>query len=784
MTLQKILQRWRPGYRFHGGVHPPERKILSSEAPITPVPMPKRLVLPLNMHLGAPARPSVNPGDRVRKGQTIALGHGPVSSPVHAPTSGTIVAIGSHRVQHPSGLSAPCITIETDFQDTWVARTPLPDWQSLPASRIIQHIQEAGISGMGGAGFPTSVKISLREHQRIEQLIINAVECEPYITADDRLMRERAQDIVQGIQVLEYLLQPLKTVVAVEDNKPEAIAAMQHAAQGTRIRIRPVPTRYPSGGEKQLIQLLTGKEVRSGSIPAEIGVVCQNVGTAYAIWRAIAHGEPLISRITTLTGEALASPGNYEVLLGTPVADLLATAGVDPHRTGRLIMGGPMMGFTITDTSVPVVKTTNCIIAATNEELPAPPPELPCIRCGACAEVCPVNLLPQQLYWYARSGDLERSQHYNLMDCIECGACAWVCPSHIPLVQYYRHTKGEIRQQARDQEKADRARQRFEARKARLEQEQAEKQARRKARLEANRPGQAKPATATPDKAQLKAASLQASAAYKEAVKALREAESSGADNLEALRDNVTHLKAAADQAKAAVRDAGHTAAKDTQDTSADTTGDLKKAVSEASAAYKQAVRALREAEQTGTADLDTLRADVDRLKAAADQAKAAARDGVTAVARVQPPQTTSTPGLDPQALKRLKTASNMANRQWKEAQAALDRAQRDGMNDHEAIEQVATLKLRADEAKAALANAVSQVRSDPDANDPKTLLERTLARQESAVREKATALAIASENGDDEKARVLQEELAILEQQAADSARQLRMADHKEAKT
>lgn len=762
MRLPGILQGWRPGYRFHGGIHPPERKTLSSEVPIRPVPLPDQLVLPLNMHLGAPARPVVNPGDLVRKGQTIALGHGPVSSPVHAPTSGKIVAIGAHAVQHPSGLQAPCITIATDFQDSWGERTPLPDWRNLPPAEVIRHIREAGIAGMGGAGFPTSVKVSLRENQRIQHLIINAVECEPYITADDRLMRERAEDILQGIQVLEHILQPLKTIIAVEDNKPEAIAALQQAARGTGIRIRPVPTRYPSGGEKQLIQLLTGKEVRSGSIPAEIGVVCQNVGTAYAIWRAVAHGEPLISRITTLTGEALARPGNYEVLLGTAVANLLTAAGIDTNHTGRLIMGGPMMGFTITDTSIPVVKTSNCIIAATAEELPEPEPELPCIRCGACAEVCPVNLLPQQLYWYARAGELERSQHYNLMDCIECGACAWVCPSHIPLVQYYRHTKGEIRQQARDQEKADRARQRFEARKARLEREQAEKQARRKARLDANHPDQAKSATAAPDKTQLKTASLEASAAYKAAVKALREAEASGADDLEKYRQQVAELKAAADQAKAAVRNGDPPVAQSSVGTAAgNPANDLKKAVSEASAAYKKAVRALREAEQAATTDLDALRADVDRLKATADQAKAAAREAVSTSTAIQsaeekPPETTAG-SLDPQALKRLKTSANMASRQWKEAQAALDRAQRDGIADDQAIAQVESLRQKAEKAKAALADAVQQTRSDPDANNPRTRMERTLARQESAVREKAAALAVATENGDDEKARMLQ---------------------------
>ncbi|HCR80716.1 MAG TPA: electron transport complex subunit RsxC, partial [Alcanivorax sp.] len=352
---------------------------------------------------------------------------------------------------------------------------------------LIALLRDAGVAGLGGAGFPTSVKVNLGDHQRVEQLIINAVECEPYITADDRLMRERADEIVLGIQILQYLLNPHDTLIGIEDNKPEAIAALRAACADSDVEVRVVPTKYPSGGEKQLIQLLTGKEVPSGSIPAQCGVVCQNVGTAWAVKRAVHDGEPLLSRITTVTGDAVARPGNYEVWLGTPVADLLHHAGVDKERLGRLVMGGPMMGFTLHDPSVPVVKTSNCVIAASAEELPEPPPEQACIRCGACAEVCPANLLPQQLYWYAKTDDFERAQHHNLMDCIECGACAYVCPSHIPLVQYYRYAKGEIRTQTAEQIKADRARERFEARQARLEREQAEKEARRRARLEANR---------------------------------------------------------------------------------------------------------------------------------------------------------------------------------------------------------------------------------------------------------------------------------------------------------
>ena len=636
--FQRLLPgaRRTPTYDFPGGVHPAEHKTVSNRAPIAPGPRPAQLVLPLNMHLGAPARPVVAVGDRVLKGEMLAEPAGAVSAALHAPTSGTVVALGPRPIQHPSGMDALCIVLEPDGEDRWAPRRPVADHTRLGPGKLIALLRDAGVAGLGGAGFPTSVKVNLGDHQRVEQLIINAVECEPYITADDRLMRERADEIVLGIQILQYLLNPHDTLIGIEDNKPEAIAALRAACAGSDVEIRVVPTKYPSGGEKQLIQLLTGKEVPSGRIPAQCGVVCQNVGTAWAVKRAVHDGEPLLSRITTVTGDAVARPGNYEVWLGTPVADLLHHAGVDKERLGRLVMGGPMMGFTLHDPSVPVVKTSNCVIAASAEELPEPPPEQACIRCGACAEVCPANLLPQQLYWYAKTDDFERAQHHNLMDCIECGACAYVCPSHIPLVQYYRYAKGEIRTQTAEQIKADRARERFEARQARLEREQAEKEARRRARLEANRKKQEAATDSRPGAGDEKLAALkkevgQASSAYKAAVKAAKTAEAQEADNAAELRARADSLKAEADRAKAALRDAKAATPTPAAPAESSALADLKKAVGEASSAYKAAVKAAKNAEAEEADDAAELRARADQLKAEADRLKAELREAKAA---------------------------------------------------------------------------------------------------------------------------------------------------------
>ncbi len=469
-------------FDFHGGIHPPENKHQSLRTGIADAGIPPELVLPLSQHIGAPATPVVEIGERVLKGQMIAEAVGFVSVPVHAPTSGTVVAIEDRLIAHPSGHSGRCVVIDTDGQEEWVEHRGTEDYQSLDKPALINIIRNAGIAGMGGAGFPTAVKLSVKPGTHMETLIINGTECEPYITADDILMRERAEQVIEGTKILQHLIAPQETLIGVEDNKPEALAALRTAAQGSDIEIVQFPTKYPSGGEKQLIEILTGKQVPSGGLPSAVGVVCQNIGSAVAIFEAVVKGRPLISRVTTVTGEGVDEPQNFQVLIGTSMHYLLDRAGFQAQRTTRLIMGGPMMGFTVPDANVPIVKTTNCLLAPSEHELPTPPPAQACIRCGMCAEACPVTLLPQQMFWFAQGKEFEKLEQHNLFDCIECGACSFACPSNIPLVQYYRASKAEILQLRRDHEKSERSRIRFEARQQRLEQEAAEKEAKRAAR--------------------------------------------------------------------------------------------------------------------------------------------------------------------------------------------------------------------------------------------------------------------------------------------------------------
>ena len=475
----------RKTHTFHGGIHPPENKLQSLRSPIVEAGIPAELTLPLSQHIGAPAQAVVSVGERVLKGQMIAEAGGFVSVPVHAPTSGTITAIEERLIAHPSGFSAPCIVIASDGLDEWAPHAGHEDYTAVPKQELLDIIRNAGVAGMGGAGFPSAVKLSIRPGTHIETLVINGTECEPYITADDILMRERAQQIVAGAEILAHIIEPKEIRIGIEDNKPEAIAAMREAAQGSRAEIVEFPTKYPSGGEKQLIEILTGKQVPSGGLPGDIGIVCQNVGTAVAVRDAVIEGRPLISRITTVTGEGVREPQNFEVLLGTPMSYLLEKAGYSAANTGRLIMGGPMMGFTVPQAEVPIVKTTNCLLAPTEAELPTPPPAQACIRCGMCAEACPASLLPQQMFWFAQGKEFEQLEQHNLFDCIECGACSWVCPSNIPLVQYYRAAKAEIVQLRRDNEKSEHSRIRFEARQERLAAEEAAKEAKRIARKKA-----------------------------------------------------------------------------------------------------------------------------------------------------------------------------------------------------------------------------------------------------------------------------------------------------------
>jgi electron transport complex protein RnfC len=477
-------------YRFHGGLVLPGHREVVASRPVQAAGIPPQLVLPLKQHIGEAAECLVSPGDAVFKGQMIAAPRGTISMPVHASSSGTVIAVEDRPVPHPSGLMAPCIIIETDGKDEWgEAGTLLSDYRQLPVDRLLQRIREAGIVGLGGAGFPTQAKLAHRAPKGIDLLVINGVECEPYICCDNRLMQERAGEVLEGVRILQHILQPRHCIIAIEDHMPEAEAAMRAAVEAVaagNLRVVRVPEIYPTGGERQLIKVLTGREVPSQGFPADIGVICQNVGTAAAVYRAIVHDQPLISRIITVTGAGVQVPGNIEVLIGTPFRHAVETCGGYSSEVDRLLMGGPMMGFAVTTDEVPVIKTTNCILAVTREEMPPPVRALPCIRCGKCTAVCPADLLPQQLYWHARSGNLDATQDYNLFDCIECGCCAYVCPSHIPLVQYYRHAKAEIWTQEKQKKASDIARRRHETRLARLERarlERSERLAERKKSL-------------------------------------------------------------------------------------------------------------------------------------------------------------------------------------------------------------------------------------------------------------------------------------------------------------
>lgn len=470
-NFEAIIERLRNKqlWSFPGGVHPPGVKSLSNTAALSSLPLPERLYVPVKQHTGVEGDVIVNVDEHVLKGQALTFANSPYAIPVHAPTSGIVIDIKEHSSAHPSGLPELTIVIEPDGNDTWKQLTPLHNYQSIEKTKIVEAICDAGISGLGGAGFPTHIKTT--PTKQIEFLIINGIECEPYISSDDRLMREHAWQIRQGIDVLVHLIQPKCVIIAVEDNKPEALQALSIACQEQPdYLVANVPTKYPAGGEKQLIQVLTGREVPRKGLPADIGCVMFNVGTCYAIADAIFSGKPLIERVVTVTGEAVNRPRNVWALLGTPVSHLLSESGYQPHKqsTQRVIMGGPMMGFTVTSLDTPIVKISNCLLMPADKELSSPNDERACIRCGLCADACPASLLPQQLYWYSKSKEYEKTEEYNLFDCIECGACAYVCPSEIPLVQYYRVAKSDIRNQRDEKDKSEKAKQRFEARKARL----------------------------------------------------------------------------------------------------------------------------------------------------------------------------------------------------------------------------------------------------------------------------------------------------------------------------
>ena len=474
-------------FKLRGGVHPESRKEMASERAIRQMPTPSRLFVPLQQHVGAAAQPQVRVGDHVLKGQLIGASQGNISAPVHAPTSGRISAIGDFMAAHPSGLTAPTITIEADGDDAWLEADTPSDPFDLSPEEIAQRVGAAGIVGLGGATFPSAVKLNLSRKNKVHTLIINGGECEPYITCDDRLMRERASDIIEGIRLIRYGAGASSVLVGIEENKPAALAAMQAAAAGTEVKVVAVPAMYPMGWDKQMIRALTGREVPADGRSADIGVLVHNVATAFAVRDAIRFGRPLVSRLVTVSGGAVADPANLMVPIGTLVEDLFKSCGGFSSQPARMVLGGPMMGIELCSAAVPVVKGSSGVLALTRSEIGSTQ-AAPCIRCSSCVRACPVGLLPLEMAAHIRAGNSSAAVFHGLKDCIACGCCSFVCPSHIPLVHYFNFAKGELMEQERGKLKQEATKKLADERTVRtqrIERERQEANAKRKAAREA-----------------------------------------------------------------------------------------------------------------------------------------------------------------------------------------------------------------------------------------------------------------------------------------------------------
>ena len=474
------------------GLPLPGHRAVSMQLPVERAPIPEILILPLLQHAGMPSLPVVEVGDHVERGQLIAKTQGFVSANLHAPISATVKAIEMRPVPHPSGLNGECLVLEPDTDADWSSpiskKISRSDIEECDPQDIRQQIRDAGIVGMGGATFPTSVKIKSGIEKKIDTLIINGCECEPWITCDEMLFRERPQHVIGGSCLIQQAIKAEKRVLAIEEEGSEAIELLRNAITdcGDPIHLEILPTRYPTGSEKQLINIVTDKEVPSHGLPADIGVAVYNAATAAAIFRAVVYDEPLISRYVTISGMGIKQPRVLEVLLGTPISTMLEFCGGQTDDANGLIMGGVMMGLGLVSDAVPVTKGMNSVLVTTPAMMQDTQGEMPCIRCGECAKVCPAQLAPQQLLSLIRANDLEQAQQrWNLEDCIECGCCNAVCPSHIPLAGYYRYAKGELRAQGIARVKSQASKQRYELRNERLERAKRERQERLRKKKEA-----------------------------------------------------------------------------------------------------------------------------------------------------------------------------------------------------------------------------------------------------------------------------------------------------------
>jgi len=501
-------------YKMPGGIHPEEYKTLSNQSPIRILSKANQLTIALSNSSHLNGELQVKIGEVICKGQTLfASSEESMTNNTHSPCNGKVLSIDKLNTGHPSGLPLAAIRIEqaikqnsdTEKQRSHQNNQQNESWVNISPQDIINRIHRAGIVGLGGAAFPTHIKLKT-SLGKVGTLIVNAMECEPYITCDDKLLQEKSSEILQGALITAKAVGAIKILFGIEDNKPEAINCLKKSISNLidsnlnnhdnknytlpKIEIVIAKTKYPSGGEKQLIQLLTGLEVPQGKYPAELGMLVQNVATLYAINQAINHNENLTQRLVTITGDSVPQPGNYWIQFGTPIFHIIESLKIDCHNISHAVFGGPLMGNAISDFNVPTQKSTNCIIFDSNKKLINNNREAShsaCIRCGECEFVCPVSLLPQQLFWFSQSEQWEQLEKQDLFDCIECGACTYVCPSKIPLVGYYRYAKSEIKYLNTKHKKSELAKKRFENRENRLARIKAEREEKRKKTAEARK---------------------------------------------------------------------------------------------------------------------------------------------------------------------------------------------------------------------------------------------------------------------------------------------------------